>query len=74
MSQSKSIHFERLTVAGLEQAIELVRDKARITTRTRAKSMADPLYAVNEFLLRPALEIVKQWEAAGLLKNEDAKT
>lgn len=64
--QSKNMHLERVTLAGLDAVIEMVRDAARRQGRGGSRELAEQLGAVNEFLLRPVRQTVSQLGALGL--------
>lgn len=68
--QSRNTHLERLTLAGLDAVIELVRDKARREGRGGSRELAEQLGAVNEFLLRPIRQTVAELATAGLSNAE----
>lgn len=72
--QAKNMHLERIPLRALEEVIKMVRDVARKSARYGRHSgwmaTAEEQRAVNEFLLQPAAEIVRQMKANGLSQVE----
>lgn len=62
--QSKNLHLERLTVTALERAITILRDIARRRAGIDRRQ-AEELQAVNEFLLRPMCQTVRELAEVG---------
>lgn len=68
--QAPNMHLDRVSLCAIEEVIEVVRDMARRQSRYGSKATAEQLRALNEFLLRPASQIVRDLAAVGGSKVE----
>lgn len=71
--QSTNIQLHRVDARGLDLVIELVRDLSHTLSRISGRpdeglSDGDALRSVNEFLLRPARQLLADLTAAGAVR------